>query len=67
MILRLTSELSVDPAEVQSLAWDSTYDGRRTLVITMKGGKEHKLKNDGHTDAYAVEKLLLKATAAARD
>jgi len=67
MILKLTNDLAIDPAEVSSLAWDSTYDGRRTLVITMKNGKEHRLKNDGYTDAYAVEKLLLKASAAARD
>ncbi len=67
MILKLTGQLALNPADVSTLAWDSTYDGRRTLVITMRNGTEHRVPNDGYTNAYEVEKLLIKATAAARD
>jgi hypothetical protein len=67
MILKLTGQLALNPADVSTLAWDSTYDGRRTLVITMRNGTEYRVPNDGYTNAYEVEKLLIKATAAARD
>lgn len=67
MMLRLTSELSLDPADVSTLAWDSDWREVRTLVITMKSGKEHRVSDSLDVKARDVERLLFKAIAAARD
>lgn len=72
MLIRISRDLSVNPAAIVSLAWERRHyfnmAGDSTLVITMADGATHRVRHEPHlmdgADAYEVEKRLLGAAAA---
>jgi len=68
-MIRVTSDLSINPAFVSHMAWDRRHymngPGDSVLVITMADGTAHRVTHqpwmlDG-TDGYDVERRILEA------
>lgn len=68
-------DLKINHAWVASIAWDRRHyfsgPGDSTLVITMHDGTQHRVRHApagwGGTDAYAVERDILRALSPTSD
>lgn len=59
-LVKLTDDLHINPEHVVSVNWERghTYT---MLVITTVLGTAHRIKHDGYTDCYEIERRLLAA------
>lgn len=64
MLIRITNELSINPAHVASVQQDNRFymNGSATyLVITMADGKVHRVEHGWGVDVFAIEKQINEA------
>lgn len=64
-LVRVTSDLSINPACVASMSWDRAYS-YTTFIITMVDGAQHRLRHEpylmGGFDGYDAERRIIAAT-----
>lgn len=66
-MIRLTSEISINPALVASVQLDHRFymNGSATwLIITMADGKVHRVEHGYGVDVFAIEKAINAAVPA---
>lgn len=64
MMLRLTSDVSIDPARVAATEWVRRHyinGSSSTLVVTMEDGRTHRFEHRPGYDPYAIERAIHEA------
>lgn len=55
----------INPVYVSAMTWDRRYTmsgpNEPTLIVRTCDGREYRIKHDGGTDAYAVERAIAAA------
>jgi hypothetical protein len=65
MMIKAGDSLMINPVYVAAMTWDRRYSmsgpNESTLIVRTCDGHEYRIKHDGSTDAYAVERAIVAA------